>query len=180
MVTGRQLTPAVPDLSIRWAWGEMLSRVPWSYFLTLTLDPKKYPRSGPESWASAWRWFLFAWLSRCAVQAGAAAEDGGRLRGPWINAWRKGRGQPMWVLALEPHRDDRLHAHVLLKLTRDLPWLDYKIGQRLWQENRGICWFEVPESQARVTGYVTKYVVKSCSDSLLLSENFSAPRMASY
>ena len=161
------------------AWAELLSRVPWDYFITLTYDPKRFPRSGEESWQSSWRWFLFAWLSRCALAAGCAQEHGTRLSGPWVNAWRKGRGRPMWVLALEPHRDDRLHAHVLVKLTRDLPWLDYRIGQKLWQSNRGICWFDKPRSQSHVAAYVAKYVVKSGSDSITLSENFDAARMAS-
>lgn len=166
---------------VLFAWQELLSRVQWDYFLTLTYDPKRYPRSGPESWLKAWRWFLFAWLSECALQAGQAERDErGRLCGSWMNAWRKGRGQPMWILALEPHRDDRLHAHVLLKLTRHLTWLDYEVGQKLWQGSRGHCWFEVPRSRGQVAAYVAKYVVKLGSDALTLSPNFDAARMASY
>lgn len=167
------------------AWRELLSRVSWDYFLTLTFDPSKHPRSGYESWLSAWRWFLYAWLSRCAMAAGDAWQDPqtGRIRGPWANAYRKGRGQPMWVLALEPHQDGRLHAHVLLKLTRYLPYLDYRIGQDLWRKGcdgrpgRGICWFEVPRSQAHTAAYVAKYVVKFGSDALTFSPNFDAARM---
>lgn len=92
----------------------------------------------------------------------------------------------MWVLALEPHRDGRLHAHVLVKMTRHLEWLDYTIGQDLWRNGcdgrpgRGICWFEVPRSQLHVSCYVAKYVVKFGGDALTFSENFDAARMASY
>lgn len=167
-------------LEVRQGWSFLLSRVEWDYFITLTYDPKRYPRAGEESWLSSWRWFLFAWLKACALQAGAATEDpgDGRLRGSWANAWRHGRGRPWWALALEPHRDDRLHAHVLLKLTRDLPWLDWRIGQDLWWKNRGLCKFEVPRDQNHVAAYVSKYILKSGSDSVTLSDNFDAPMMA--
>lgn len=168
------------SLAVRFAWQELLSRCQWDYFLTLTLDPKRFPRSGPESWVKSFRWFLFTWLSESAIVAGVARKDErGRLSGSWVNAWRKGRGQPMWVLALEPHRDDRLHAHVLVKMTRYLEWLDFSAGQKLWQANRGICWFEVPKSAARVGAYVAKYVVKCGGDALTFSPNFDAARMAS-
>lgn len=164
---------------LRVSWRELLTRVPWSYFVTLTYDPKRFPRSGPESWLKSWRWFLFAWMSECAVQSGQCHLVGGRLRGPWINALRHGRAQPMWILALEPHRDDRLHAHVLLLMTRHQPWLDYTVGQRIWQENRGFCWFEKPRSLVHVSDYLAKYVTKLGPDAIVLSPNFDAARMAS-
>lgn len=182
--------------AVRFAWQELLSRVRWDYFITLTVNPRWFPRMGAESWAKAWTWFLFTWLSESAVAAGQGekvpstiktvrVKKGGewvdepvmRVKGPWANAWRKGRGKPMWVLALEPHRDSRLHAHVLVKMTRDLAWLDYSVGQKIWQAHRGICWFEVPKSQVEVGAYVTKYVVKSGSDALIFSENFDAARI---
>lgn len=160
-------------------WASLLSRVAWSYLVTLTLDPKRYPRSGPESWLSMWRWWLFAWLSTCALRSGAAhTDDRGRLRGPWVNAYRAGRGQPMWVLAIEPHRDDRLHVHGLVKLTRDLPWLDYRAGHEIWQAQRGHAWIEAPRSQDQVAAYVSKYVVKCGPDALTLSPNFDAAMMS--
>lgn len=160
-------------------WASFLSRVDWDYFVTLTLDPSRYPRSGPESWLHSWRWFLFAWLCASAEKVGQVRrDDAGRLRGPWINAWRHGRGRPMWVLALEPHRSGRLHAHVLLKLTRDLPWLDYRVGQQLWWDNRGLAQFERPRSQGHVAAYVAKYVVKLGSDALTLSDNFDASQIS--
>lgn len=189
------------------AWREFLSRVPWDYFLTLTISPVvrqdrfyhpdmprtwKFQRSGMESWLRAWRWFLYTWVGKCAVAAGQAREEqisrsGGDsetvFKGPWANAWSKGRGQPMWVLALEPHRDNRLHAHVLVKMTRSLEWLDYRVGQDLWRKGhdgrpgRGVCWFEKPRSQEHVTCYVAKYVVKTGSDALTFSPNFDAARM---
>lgn len=170
---------SLEQCKVRHGWGDLLSRQPWSYFLTLTFDPKRFARSGPESWLSSWRWFLFAWLSECAIQAGKAhRDDRGRLHGPWANAWRHGRGRPVWCLALEPHADGRLHAHVLLRLTSDLPWLDWSVGQRLWADARGLCRFEVPRSKDHVSNYVAKYVVKFGSDAITLSENFDAPRMA--
>ena len=101
---------------VRRGWSDLLCRVDWDLFVTLTFDPKRFPRSGPEAWLSSVRWFLSAWLEECAVLTGLAFRAGDKLRGPWANAWRHGRGRPMWALALEPHRDGRLHAHVLLKL----------------------------------------------------------------
>jgi len=164
--------------AVRDGYAELLARVPWSYFVTLTYDPKRHPRSGEESWRKSWEWFLWAWLRSSAIAAGQAWEDDrGNLRGPWVNAWRKGSGRPVWVLALEPHRDDRLHAHVLLRMTRNLPWLDWKVGQVLWRSNRGGCWFEAPRDHEHVTRYVAKYILKSGSEGLFLSPNFDAPRM---
>lgn len=164
---------------MREGYSELLSRVPWSYFVTLTCDPKRYPKMGVESWQSAWSWFHTSWIRESAIAAGQAwRDDRGKLHGRWANGWRHGRGRPQWVLALEPHRDDRLHAHALVRLTRDLPWLDYKLGQRIWSENRGTwCRFEVPRSRADVCGYVSKYVVKGGSDGLTFSDNFEAPRL---
>ena len=163
---------------VRDGWSSLLTRVPWDQFITLTLDPKRFPRSGQESWLSSWRWFQFTWLTACAENAGEAwQDDKGHWRGSWVNAWRHGRGRPMWALAVEPHRDDRLHAHVLLRLTRGLPWLDWKIGADLWWANRGRAWFERPRSREHVCDYVAKYVLKSGSDSVFLSGNFDAPRM---
>ena len=170
------------------AWQELLSRCDWDYFVTLTVDPRRFPvvrgkrrvpRMQGESWLKAWRWFLFQWIRACAIRSGRARQEGDRLRGPWINAWRHGRGRPMWVLALEPHRDGRLHAHALVKMTRDLPWLDYKVGVDLWWKDRGIAWFERPRSQSDVQRYVTKYVTKheGGSGSLYLSQNCDFARM---
>lgn len=166
---------------VREGYAELLSRVPWSYFVTLTADPKRYPRMGFESWTKAWVWFHYQWLKSAAIAAGQARWDdqAEKLRGPWANAWRRGSGHPQWALALEPHRDDRLHAHALVRLTSDLPWLDYRIGQELWSKSgRGSwCRFEVPRSPADVCSYVSKYVVKCGSDAITFSDNFEAPRM---
>lgn len=157
----------------------LLARVAWTYMVTLTVDPKRFPRMGPESWLKAWRWFLYTWLSTCAVEAGQARRDpDGRMRGPWVNAYRAGRGCPMWILATEPHRDDSLHAHSLVKLTRDLPWLDYKVGHRIWNRDRGHAWIESPRDQVHVVGYVSKYVMKGGLDGLTFSPNWDAARMA--
>lgn len=158
-------------------YASLLSRVGWSYLITLTLDPKRFPRSGPESWLKMWRWFLFTWMATCAMKAGQAWKDGHRIKGPWANAYRHGRGQPMWILATEPHRDDRLHAHGLVMLTRDLPWLEYAEGHKIWRAERGLAWIEAPKSQARVAGYVSKYVVKGGPDALTFSPNFDAAMM---
>lgn len=187
------LTPAG---LVRHEWAALLGRVPWDYFVTLTFDPKRHPRSGVESWVKAWRWFLFAWVCACAKAAGQCREwdrpeawqetergtwrrRPGRvgLSGPWINAWRRG-ARPSWVLALEPHQDGRLHAHVLVKLSGDLRRLDYRVGQDLWRGSRGVCWFEKPRSRERVAEYVAKYVTKWGSDALTFSENFDAARLA--
>lgn len=162
---------------VRHGWSDLLCRVEWDLFVTLTFDPKRFPRSGPEGWLSSVRWFLAAWLQASAVAAGLAYTDGRRLRGPWANAWRHGRGRPMWCLAIEPHADGRLHAHVLVKLAGQLKRLDWAIGSRLWNDSRGLCRFEVPRSQEHVTRYVAKYVVKFGSDAVTLSENFDAARM---
>jgi len=163
------------------AWAELLGRVAWDYFVTLTVDPRRWPRMGEEAWRKAWSWFMYAWIAECAVRAGQAVYDRGRVRGPWANAWGKGRGRPMTVLALEPHRDGRLHAHALVKLTRDLKWLDYSVGHEIWNRERGRAWIERPHDAEHVVRYVTKYVTKHQygSGSIDLSENFDAARLDS-
>lgn len=159
-------------------YAELLSRVAWTYLVTLTMDPKRFPRSGPESWLKAWQWFIFTWCASCAVKSGLArwGEDG-RLKGSWANANRRGAGAPMWVLATEPHRDDRLHVHALVKAPSMLPRLEYSEGHRIWNEARGWAWIEAPKDQGHVVSYVSKYVLKFGPDGLRLSPNFDAPRM---
>jgi hypothetical protein len=155
--------------------------VPWSYFVTLTADPSRYGRVGPELWLKSWRWFHYEWLKECAVATGRAhVDEAGKLRGPWANGWRHGKGHPIWVVGLEPHRDGRLHCHALLRLTGELQRLDYQIGQALWaKRGRGrICRFEVPRSRDDVCVYVSEYVAKGGSDAITFSENYDAPRMS--
>lgn len=160
------------------AYTELLKRVEWSLFATMTFDPKRYPRSSEMVWISSWRWFLFTWMKETALDYGQLrVTEAGRYRGPFINAWRRGQGRPMWVLAFEPHRDNRLHCHVLMKLKREMN-LDWKKGCDIWYKNRGICWFEKPVDQHQVCNYVTKYFSKSgTSDAFVFSENFDSPKM---
>lgn len=180
MVCEQTAIERVNQRAVRDGWASMLNRVPWSLFVTLTFDPKRYPRSGPESWLSSWSWFQHAWLSEAAIAAGQAWRDqAGYIRGPWANAWRHGRGRPMWALALEPHNDGRLHAHGLLKFPPGVERLDFAEGQKLWAANRGKwCRFEVPRSHDHVCGYVAKYILKDSGECLHLSPNFEAPAMA--
>lgn len=176
-----RFTPVGCDSTyLRSQWAQFLGRAAWTYLITLTFDPKRHPRSGPEQWVKAWRWFLFAWMSSCAIQAGLAKREGDRIRGPWVNSYRKGRGVPMWVLATEPHRDDRLHAHALLMMTRNQPWLRYSEAHRVWQGSYGWLGLEKPKSQLQVSAYVSKYVVKCGPDALTISPNFDAARMPVY
>lgn len=169
--------------AVRDAWVELLGRVGWDLFITLTLDPRRYARSGQESWLKAWEWFLWTWCKETAIGDGVAWEDDhtGKLKGPWANGWRHGR-RPMWVLVMEPHDNGKLHAHVLLKFNAGgLLRLDWAAGQAIWEANRGKwCRFEVPRSQDDVCGYVAKYVLKGgdlALGSLVLSDNFQAPRI---
>lgn len=166
--------------AVHQGYTELLSRVPWSYFVTLTADPKR-GRMGPESWLKSWRWFHYEWLKECAVATGRAwAGDDGQVHGPWVNRWRAGKDRPVWVVGLEPHRDGRLHCHALLRLTGDVQRLDYERGQSLWsRRGRGAwCRFEVPRNRADVCAYVSDYVSKGGSDAIYFSDTYDAPRMA--
>ena len=164
----------------RAAWAEFLGRMPWDYFGTLTVDPKRFPRMGEEGWHKAWEWFLHEWWMQSARACGGAWKHGDRWRGPMANEWRKGKRRPQWVQAIEPHRDGRPHCHTLIKLSGQLQRLDYSIGHRIWNENRGFGWFEKPRSQQDVADYCSKYVTKHeyGSGALTLSPNLDIARMA--
>lgn len=163
-------------------YAELLSRVPWSLFVTYTTDPKRVAHMGFESWRKSIPWHLRTWLAESAIRAGLARrpypDHPERLRGPWANRWRAGKDHPQFAIAIEPHRDDRPHAHALVRMPAGVPvWLDWKLGCDLWWKHHGRCWFELPRSVGDCCGYVAKYVTKCGSDAISFSDNFEAPRM---
>ncbi len=165
---------------VRDAWVEVLCCYGWRYFCTLTLR-SELGRTGHEGFVKAFRWWLYEWQLQCAAAMGMARRgEDGRPRGAWVNAHRKGRGRPVWVLALELQRNGHLHGHALIQPSRVLVRWDYSVGHRLWNEGHGFAWIERPVAVEGVAGYVSKYVVKEqdgrCRESdMLLSPNLSMP-----
>lgn len=172
--------------SVREGYAELFSRVPWSLFVTYTTRPCKAGETrasrglSSEAWRKAVPWHLHTWLRESAIRSGEAWFDqaAGKLRGRWANRWRAGKEFPQWVIAIEPHRDDRPHVHALVRLPSSVPsWLDWKLGCDLWWKDHGKAWFEVPRDQAAVSRYLGKYVAKCGSDAIHFSDNYEAPRM---
>lgn len=127
----------------------MLERQPWHWFCTLTFRPKhEGPRGGvhPEKGDKAFRYFVSN-LNR-------------HLYGR--NWHRRPHGGVVWARGQELHKDGRIHFHAVMaspdvdlnSLTRRMDWVDW------WWKEYGIARIEKPESQAAVSGYVSKYVAK--------------------
>ena len=183
---------------VKAAWVELLSRMQWNLFVSLTVSPrvrnvwgeperfdypgrKFYRGVGQESLSKAWKAWLYKVLELQAITDGLAeiVERDGKRRvcGPWVNAWRKGKGLPVWVLGLERARPGaRLHGHALLKLPDRIPWVDYRMARERWNQPNGFIRIEQPRDQRHVRAYVSKYVVKG--GDLELSDSFVAPRMS--
>lgn len=180
------------------AWAELLGGYVWDYFVTLTRDPGRAGRFGPENLVKAVEWFLRSWQIESAIGAGvceriarpgwvAVADrvcgrivrgqvwgEREKLRGPWWNAYRARIGHPVWVLGVERHRDGRLHAHLAVRLASVLlRRLDFSAGHKLWNNSYGFSWIQSARSSGAVSRYVSKYVAKG---DIELSPNFSSGR----
>jgi hypothetical protein len=180
------------DEGLRRAWSTLLVRYPWDAFATLTF---KHPRHDPFELVNAFTIFLDKWHLHQAVELGAAtvtyvarADAYGRelpprvkRRGPFVNAWKKGRYRPVWVLGIEQHKSGDLHMHACIKF--ETPWeMSRRLGWRVWadQDNpagmkMGWARIEQPKSLGDVAGYVSKYVTKG--GDVVLSPSFTAKRV---
>jgi len=168
--------PLSVNEEVRQGWAELLSRVAWDWFATLTW--RRGVGVGFESCLRNFRGWLYGCLQDEALRVGLAerSEDGrGGVRGAWPNAYRarKRWALPVWVIGLEPHGDGVLHLHGLVRLPAKLQRASRRHAWSSWFERHGINRIEPPKSPADVAGYVSKYVVKD--GEIVLSESFDAP-----
>lgn len=143
------------------AYAELLGRVPWHWFCTLTFRPHLVSGTGgvhPERADKAFRLFISK-INRELYGAN------------WSRRHHQGL---MWARGSEFHKDGRLHFHAVVSahgndlniLTKRYDWHEY------WYKEFGRNQIEAPRSQDEITHYVSKYVTKG--GVVDFSPNFSA------
>lgn len=142
-------------------YADLLTRVPWQMFATLTFRPDRGGRTGgmhPESAAKAFRFFVSS-INR---------ELYGR---EWGRRWHYGI---QWATGQEFHKDGRLHLHAVLAApTGDLYRLiRFDSWHTFWRKEFGNNRLERPRSQRDAAGYIAKYVAKD--GEVDFSKNFGA------
>lgn len=131
------------------AYADVLARIPWHWFVTLTFRPDHERSSGgmhPEKADKAFRVLLSKINRECYGVRWYKRVDGGL----------------MWARGQEFHKSGKIHFHAVVAapnadlntLTRRMRWVDW------WWQEFGIARIEAPQSQAHVTAYVSKYVTK--------------------
>lgn len=130
----------------------------WDYFMTLTLDPKKFDRSDVPTFQKAFGKFL-------------------------NNQARKG-SKIEYLYVVEPHADGKTyHMHGLVRGIRPEDLIQFKIGHRMgkaladkvrsgeviynwlpYAERFGFCDLEPIKSGEAVSNYIRKYINKSLFD----------------
>lgn len=143
------------------AYAELLQRIPWQQFWTLTFRADQVGRTGgvhPEKADKAFRFFVSC-INR-------------QVYGP---AWSKRPHRGIqWARGQEFHKDGRIHFHAVAAAPTDD--LNRLVSRYEWHE----FWFrefgrnriEAPRSQVDITGYVSKYVAKG--GEVDTSRNFGA------
>ena len=150
----------LPDLHAG-GYAELLRRVPWQQFWTLTFRVSKGGRGGGVHGEAADKSFRFFVSSINRELYGAN----------WGKRWHGGL---QWARGQEFHRDGRLHFHAvaaaadgdLNRLMSRYQWHEF------WYQHFGRNRIEAPRSQADITGYVSKYVTKG--GEVDFSRNFGA------
>lgn len=143
------------------AYAELLGRLAWQWFLTLTFRPQYRDARGgihPEKADKAFRLLVSCINRECYGK----------------NWHRRPHGGVVWARGQEFHKSGRIHFHAvaaaptadLNALTRRLDWMDW------WYREFGIARIERPSDQEDVARYVSKYVVKD--GEIDFSRNFPA------
>lgn len=160
-VHGDGLQPVREPDPIAAGYAELLQRVPWHQFWTLTFRADRGGRTGgmhSEAADKAFRYFVSC-LNRELYGAN------------WGKRWHRGIA---WARGQEFHRDGRLHFHAvaaapdgdLNRLMSRYAWHEW------WYREFGRNRLEQPRSQADIAGYVSKYVTKG--GEVDFSRNFGA------
>jgi len=177
------------------AYCEFISRYKWHEFATLTFKQLQRNPVRLKDMADHWlmkRHFRQAESEGTAIKVTKEKRDAydrplpsvTRYKGKFPNRWGKGRGRPVYVMAIEPHKTRRgLHAHLLIHYTSFEKPLDRIEGTKLWKDELGFGFIrtEAVKSQGAVSGYVSKYVLKGANSGsdqdshIVFSDTFSAP-----
>ena len=181
-----------PENPVEEAYKELFGRYDWDCFATLTFNKPQRDAIRAIRMMEAW---LKNWHFDHACNVGDATPDVksrkdayGRLiskstfyKGPFENRWKRGKGRPHWVAAIEQHKSGGNHIHALIELQDYKGILSRKDAWHLWAKRMGkggIGWARIdqPRSQEQVKGYIGKYIAKERGD-LFYSENFTAARI---
>lgn len=176
------------------SWCDLLHRYIWQEFSTLTF---KLPMRDPVrlvQMANLWmtkRHFAKAASEGTAVKYSKSKRDAydrplpesTGYKGKFANYWRRGKGRPVWVMAIEPHKSGALHAHMLINYTIPTGPLCRIEGTRIWKDELGFgfCRTLPVKNQGGVNGYVAKYVLKGNRpgsgwyNDIQFSKTFNAP-----
>ena len=174
---------------------DYISRYNWHEFATLTFKQLQRNPVRLKDMADHWlmkRHFRQAESEGTAIKVTKEKRDGydrplpsvTRYKGPFANRWSKGRGRPIYVMAIEPHKTRRgLHAHLLIHYTSFEKPLSRIEGTKLWKDELGFGFIRTDKvkSQEAVSKYISKYVLKgNRQDSdqdchIEFSDSFSAP-----
>lgn len=138
-----------PPDPVALGYAEVLGRVPWHQFWTLTFRADRGSRNGGMHAEAADKSFRFFVSSINRELYGAN----------WGKRWHRGI---QWARGQEFHRDGRLHFHAvaaapdgdLNRLMSRYRWHEF------WYREFGRNRLEAPRSLADVAGYVSKYVTK--------------------
>ena len=115
-------------------WIELLGRVPWEWFATLTFREEISPAAADKRF-------------RTLISMGNREIYGPR--------WSKKRKGIIWARAIETQRRGVIHMHALLSGVGGLSPLSFRLR---WNELSGFSKIELPRNSLAVRRYVTKYV----------------------
>lgn len=143
------------------AYADLIGRISWQWFCTLTFRPYFASSTGgvhPERADKAFRFFI--------------SKINRELYGA---TWHKRHhGGLQWVRGTELHKDGRLHFHAVVSAYAEdintrasrYEWHEF------WYREFGRNQIEMPRSQEEICGYVSKYVTKG--GLIDFSKNFGA------
>lgn len=174
---------------------DYISRYKWHEFATLTFKQLQRNPVRLKDMADHWlmkRHFRQAESEGTAIRVTKEKRDAydrplpsvTRYKGTFANRWGKGRGRPVYVMAIEPHKTRRgLHAHLLIHYTSFDKPLSRIEGTKLWKDELGFGFIRTDQvkSQEAVSKYISKYVLKGNREEsdqdchIEFSDSFSAP-----
>ena len=125
--------------AVREAYSEWISTEPFDVFLTVT----SAKRTSPEAMLKRTRYIITRWACE--------------LYGP--NAKRSGRTFE-GVIAIERHKSGNPHSHALFRAPVPGDSLPLGTFQDIATDTGGWCRVEAPRSQADVSAYCAKYLLK--------------------
>lgn len=170
------------------AWIQAARRHEWDIFATLTTcnrvhDPTKLTRAA-ELWIQ--KWLIHEAQKRPGIEIEVSFDKDGNtrvhLQGPLGNAIRNRRKNctPVWLAAVESHRESGFHLHVLIRTPPELKTWDKALGAQCWA--KPIIYNQRPKGRNNKVDDVdddhgaTNYLLKRFnSNCIACSSNFFKP-----